>query len=105
MKKTFLDCFLEYIDSPGGFNCVDFEYDGIEYQVSEGHFICYTDKSVKYHEYSFPKDIEVLLDAKVLPGDKSLREVWGSIDSFVLVLSPKGKKDSMKPRLSFRTGA
>ncbi|OQA84063.1 MAG: hypothetical protein BWY31_02592 [Lentisphaerae bacterium ADurb.Bin242] len=79
MGKTFLDRFLEYINSPERFNCVEFEYDGVEYQVSEGHFICYTDKSGKYHEYSFPKDIEITLDAKVLPGDKSLRELWGSI--------------------------
>ncbi len=79
--KTFLEKFYEKVATEKNFNCIDFEYDGIEYQVSDGHFICYTDKSGKYHEYGFPKDIEVLLDAKVLPGDKSLREIWGSIES------------------------
>ena len=39
--KTFLEKFYEKITTEKSFDCIDFEYDGIEYQVSEGHFICY----------------------------------------------------------------
>lgn len=84
MEKTFLQSFYDYIDSPEGFNCVEFKYDGIFYQVSEGHLICYTDKNGKEHEFSFPKDIEILLDAKVLHDGKSLREVWATSTAFEL---------------------
>jgi len=82
--RTFLDRFLEYIESPEGFDCVEFQYDGIAYQVSSGHLICYTDKGGKDHEYLFPKDIDTLLDAKVLHDGKSLREIWSKAGEFEL---------------------
>jgi len=58
--------------------------DGVQYQVSEGHFICFTDKVGKKHELHFRKDIEILLDAKVLHDGKSLREVWSRYSEFEL---------------------
>ncbi len=78
--KTFLQRFYDYVSSPEGFNCVNFTHNGIAYQVSEGHFICYTDESGEEHTYQFPKDIEVLLDAKVLQNKKSLRDIWSASD-------------------------
>lgn len=78
--KTFLEKFYEKLAAEKGFDCIDFEYDGVEYQVSDGHYICFTDKSGKIHELKFPKDTEILLDAKVLQDGKSLREIWGSAD-------------------------
>lgn len=87
MEKTFLDCFLEYVNSPEGFNCVEFQYGGIFYQVSSGHLICYTDEKGKEHEFTFPKNMDILLDAKVLHDGKSLREVWSK--SSELELSPE----------------
>lgn len=74
--RTFLQRFYEYINSPEGFNCVEFTYDGTSYQVTEGHFISFTDKLGKVYDFSFPKNIDILLDAKVLHDGKSLREVW-----------------------------
>jgi hypothetical protein len=79
--KTFLQSFYDYVKSPEGFNCVEFEYDGVEYQVSEGHIIWFRDKAGKEHMLQFPKDIEVLLDARVLHDGKSLRDVWGKAKS------------------------
>lgn len=82
--RLFLDRFLEYVNSPEGFNCVEFQYGGITYQVSSGHLICYTDKKGKEHEFTFPKDLNVLLDAKALHDGKSLREVWSKYSEFEL---------------------
>ena len=31
--RTFLDRFYDYVKSPEGFNCVEFQYEGIRYQV------------------------------------------------------------------------
>ncbi|MEG2075487.1 MAG: hypothetical protein RRY34_03200 [Victivallaceae bacterium] len=76
--KTFLDRFFEYVESPEGFNCVDFTYDGVLYQVSNGHLISYVDKTGKSFELQFPKNINVLLDAKALHDGKSLREIWSN---------------------------
>ena len=76
--KTFLQRFYDYIFSPEGFNCVNFTYNGVVYQVSEGHFICYTDTAGQEHTYQFPKDIDVLLDANVLQNGKSLRDIWST---------------------------
>lgn len=84
MKKTFLDRFLEYVNSPEGFNCVEFQYGGIPYQVSSGHLICYTDKKGKEYKFIFQKDMDILLDAKVLHDGKSLREVWSKYSEFEL---------------------
>lgn len=74
--KTFLDRFYEYIKSPEGFNCVKFEFDGIAYQVVEGANINFTDKNREQHHINLPNDVEQILDAKVLCGGKSLREIW-----------------------------
>lgn len=76
--NSFLQRFYDYVNSSGGFNCVEFEYCGITYQVSEGHLIVFTDNSNQRHEIILPKDIECLLDAKALADGKSLREVWSN---------------------------
>lgn len=77
--KTFLDRFYDYVHSPEGFNCVQFQYNSILYQVVSGANICFTDKDGQKHKIMLPDDIEQLLDAKVLPDNKSLREVWSSV--------------------------
>lgn len=76
--KTFLERFYDYVKSPEGFNCVQFEYDGIVYQLVEGANINFIDKSGKKHHIELPNDIEHILDAKILNNGKSLREVWNN---------------------------
>ena len=76
--KTFLDRFYDYVHSPEGFNCVQFQYNGILYQVVSGASICFTDNDGQKHKIMLSDDIEKLLDAKVLSDNKSLREVWGT---------------------------
>lgn len=82
--RTFLERFYEYIKSPEGFNCVEFKYNGINYQVSEGNFLSYNDKQGTERVIRLPNDIEAMLDEKVLADQKSLREIWSSSKEFEL---------------------
>ena len=63
--RTFLDRFYDYVKSPEGFNCVEFQYEGIIYQVVAGANICYVDNQGNKHRIDLPDDIEVILDTKI----------------------------------------
>ena len=76
--RTFLDRFYDYVNSPGGFNCVEFQYEGIKYQVVSGANISYVDSNGEKHRIDLPDDIEVILDTKIGSEGKSLRDIWGS---------------------------
>ena len=78
MKKTFLDRFYDYVRSPAGFDCVRFQYNGTTYQVVSGANICFTGSDGIRHKIELPDDVEQLLDAKVLPDGKCLREIWSA---------------------------
>ena len=76
--RTFLDRFYDYVKSPEGFNCVEFQYEGIRYQVVSGANISYVDSNGKKHRIDLPDDIEVILDTKIGSEGKSLRDIWGA---------------------------
>ena len=63
--RTFLDRFYDYVKSPEGFNCVEFQYEGIIYQVVAGANISYVDNQGNKHRIDLPDDIEVILDTKI----------------------------------------
>ena len=76
--RTFLDRFYDYVKSPEGFNCVEFQYNGIKYQVVAGANISYIDNRGNKHRIDLPDDIEVILDAKIGSEGKSLRDIWNA---------------------------
>ena len=76
--RTFLDRFYDYVKSPEGFNGVEFQYEGITYQVVAGANISYVDSQGKKHRIDLPDDIEVILDAKIGREGKSLRDIWSA---------------------------
>ena len=76
--RSFLDLFYDYVKSPEGFNCVEFRYEGITYQVVAGVNISYVDNQGRKHRIDLPDDIEVILDAKIGSGGKSLRDIWSA---------------------------
>ena len=76
--RTFLDRFYDYINSPEGFNCVEFRYEGIIYQVVAGANISYVDNQGNKHRIDLPDDIEVILDTKIGSEGKSLRDIWSA---------------------------
>ena len=47
--RTLLDRFYDYVKSPEGFNCVEFQYEGITYQVVAGANISYVDSQGRKH--------------------------------------------------------
>ena len=63
--RTFLDRFYDYVKSPEGFNCVEFQYEGITYQVAADANISYVDSQGRKHRIDLPDDIEVILDTKI----------------------------------------
>ena len=73
--RTFLDRFYDYVKSSEGFNCVEFQYEGITYQVVAGANISYVDSQGRKHRIDLPDDIEVILDTKIGSGGKSLRDI------------------------------
>ena len=76
--RTFLDRFYDYVNSPMGFNCVEFRYGGINYQVVSGANISYVDSKGQKHRIDLPDDIEVILDTRIGNQGKSLREIWSA---------------------------
>ena len=76
--RTFLDRFYDYVKSPDGFNCVEFQYEGITYQVVSGANISYVDRKGQKHRIDLPDDIEAILDAKIGNHGKSLRDIWSA---------------------------
>ena len=76
--RTFLDRFYDYVKSPEGFNCIEFQYEGITYQVVSGANISYVDNKGQKHRIDLPDDIEVILDTKIGNEGKSLREIWNA---------------------------
>ena len=76
--RTFLDRFYDYVKSPEGFNCVEFQYEGIRYQVVSGANISYVDSNGEKHRIDLPDDIEVILDTEIGSEGKSLRDIWGA---------------------------
>ena len=77
--RTFLDRFYDYVKSPEGFNCVEFQYEGITYQVVSGANICYVDRKGQKHRIDLPDDIEAILDATIGNHGKSLRDIWSAV--------------------------
>ena len=73
--RTLLDRFYDYVKSPEGFNCVEFRYEGITYQVVAGANISYVDHQGNKHRINLSDDIEVILDTKIGSGGKSLRDI------------------------------
>ena len=63
--RTLLDRFYDYVKSPEGFNCVEFQYEGITYQVAADANISYVDSQGRKHRIDLPDDIEVILDTKI----------------------------------------
>ena len=76
--RTFLDRFYDYVNSPMGFNCVEFQYEGVTYQVVSGANISYVDSKGQKHRIDLPDDIEVILDTSIGNPGKSLREIWSA---------------------------
>lgn len=76
--RTFLDRFYDYVNSPMGFNCVEFQYEGVTYQVVSGANISYVDSKGQKHRIDLPDDIEVILDTRIGNQEKSLREIWSA---------------------------
>ena len=76
--RTFLDRFYDYVKSPDGFNCVEFQYEGITYQVVSGANISYVDRKGQKHRIDLPDDIEAILNAKIGNHGKSLRDMWSA---------------------------
>ena len=76
--RSFLDLFYDYVKSPEGFNCVEFQYEGITYQVVSGANISYVDSKGQKHRIDLPDDIEVILDTKIGSEGKSLRDIWSN---------------------------
>ena len=76
--RTLLDRFYDYVNSPEGFNCVEFQYEGITYQVVSGANISYIDDKGQKHRINLPDDIEVILDAKIGSEGKSIRDIWSA---------------------------
>ena len=76
--RTFLDRFYDYVKSPEGFNCVEFRYEGITYQVVSGANISYVDGKGQKHRIDLPDDIEVILDTRIGNQVKALREIWSA---------------------------
>ena len=74
--RTFLDRFYDYVKSPDGFNCVEFQYEGITYRVVSGANISYVDREGQKHRIDLPDDIEAILDEKIGNHGKSLRDIW-----------------------------
>ena len=72
--KTWEEVFYDYIKSPG-WNNVRIGFQGIEYNLSWGDNIYYIDKNGKEHSYTFPQDVESLMDAHVLEDGLSPREL------------------------------
>ena len=76
--RTLLDRFYDYVNSPQGFNCVEFRYEGITYQVVADANISYVDNQGNKHRINLPDDIEVILDTKIGSKGKSLRDIWSA---------------------------
>ena len=76
---TWEEVFYDYIKSPG-WNNVRIGFHGIEYNLSWGDNIYYIDKDGKEHSYSFPQDVESLMDAHVLEDGMSPRELMQRTD-------------------------
>ena len=76
--RTFLDRFYDYVNPPMGFNCVEFQYEGVTYQVVSGANISYVDSKGQKHRIDLPDDIEVILDTRIGNQEKSLREIWSA---------------------------
>lgn len=72
--KTWEEVFYDYIKSPG-WNNVRIGFHGIEYNFSWGDNIQYIDRNGKEHFFSFPQDVETMMDAHVLEGGLSPREL------------------------------
>lgn len=71
---TWEEVFYDYIKCPG-WNQVRIGFNGIEYSLSQGDFIQYEDKNGIMHFHEFPDDVETMMDAHVLEGGMSPREL------------------------------
>ena len=82
---TWEEVFYDYLKDPG-WNSVRIGYKGIEYWLSPGDWIEYKDHEGKEHELKFPPDVETMLDAHVLEGGLSPRELMrrNDLDFFAM---------------------
>lgn len=72
--NSWEEVFYEYLKSPG-WNNVRIGFQGIEYNLSQGDNIEYEDRNGDVHSFQFPPDVETMMDAHVLEGGMSPREL------------------------------
>lgn len=76
---TWEEVFYDYVKYPG-WNQVRIGFHGIEYSLSQGDFIQFEDRNGKMHFHEFPDDVETMMDAHVLEGGMSPRELMRRTD-------------------------
>lgn len=83
---TWEEVFYDYIECPG-WNEVRIRFNGIVYSLSQGDFIQFEDRDGKVHSYEFPDDVETMMDAHVLEGGMSPRELMrrNDLEYFVMI--------------------
>ncbi len=72
--NTWEEVFYDYLQSPG-WNSVRLGFRGIEYTLSPGDWLEYTDRDGKEHVLKFTPNVEEMLDAHILEDGLSLRDI------------------------------
>ena len=76
---TWEEVFYDYLKSPG-WNSVRLGYKGIDYTLSPGDWLEFTDRNGNERTLKFKPNVEDMLDAHVLEDGKSLREILRGTD-------------------------
>ena len=76
---TWEEVFYDYLNNPG-WNAVRIGFNGIEYCLSYGDWIEFTDRDGKEHTFRFPPDVETMMDAHVLEDGMSPRGLMRRTD-------------------------